>query len=143
MNQIPSSSASRPGKDSAGISLLDLIRLLRSAGKAILGQGALYGELARVEWAEEKNRLTKMFVIGMAAFACLLGVLLFTGVLVMAISWDTPYRIPAVLAMVVIYGIGVGIAWHKVRILSSSSGLAFAVTREEFAADIALIKSKL
>lgn len=143
MNQRPLSPSSQAKADSAGISLLDLIRLLRSAGKAILGQAALYGELARVEWAEEKNRLTKMFVIGMAAFACLLGVMLFAGVLVMAISWDTPYRIPAVFAMMVIYAIGVGIAWHKVRALSASSGLAFAVTREEFAADIALIKSKL
>ena len=143
MNQTPSSSSTQPRKDSAGISVLDLIRLMRSAGKAILGQAALYGELASVEWAEEKNRLTKMFVIGMAAFACLLGVLLFSGVLVMAISWDTPYRVPAVLAMMVIYAIGVGIAWHKVRALSASSGQAFAVTREEFAADIALIKSKL
>jgi len=143
MNRIPSSPSSQSGKESAGISVLDLIRLMRSAGKAILGQAALYGELASVEWAEEKNRLTKMFVIGMAAFACLLGVLLFTGVLVMAISWDTPYRIPAVLAMMVLYAIGVGIAWLKVRALSASSGQAFSVTREEFTADIALIKSKL
>lgn len=143
MNQIPSSSSSRTDADSAGISLLAVVRVLRSGGKAILGQAALYGELARVEWAEEKNRLTKMFVIGMAAFACLLGVMLFAGVLVMAISWDTPYRIPAVLAMVVVYALGLGIAWHKVRALSATGGQAFAVTREEFAADIALIKSKL
>lgn len=143
MNPLPPTMSSSAGAESAGISPLAVIRVLRSGGKAILGQAALYGELACVEWAEEKNRLTKMFVVGMAAFACLLGVLLFTGVLVMAISWDTPYRIPAVLAMMVIYGIGVGVAWHKVRILSASSGQAFAVTREEFAADIALIKSKL
>mgnify|MGYP003951104377 CR=1 FL=1 len=143
MNPLPPTMSSSADAGSAGISPLAVIRVLRSGGKAILGQAALYGELACVEWAEEKNRLTKMFVIGMAAFACLLGVLLFTGVLVMAISWDTPYRIPAVLAMMVIYVIGVGIAWHKVRALSASSGQAFSVTREEFAADIALIKSKL
>lgn len=142
MNQIPPSPSSQTRRD-AGISVLDLIRVMRSGGKAILGQAALYGELACVEWAEEKNRLTKMFVLGMTAFACLLGVLLFSGVLVMAISWDTPYRIPAVLGMMVVYGIGVAIAWHKVRALASTSGQAFAVTREEFAADMALIKSKL
>lgn len=142
MTQIPPSPSAQSRQD-AGISILDLIRLMRSGGKAILGQAALYGELARVEWAEEKNRLTKMFVIGMAAFACLLGLLLFTGVLVMAISWDTPYRIPAVLGMMIVYAIGVGIAWHKVRLLASTSGQAFAVTREEFAADLDLIKSKL
>lgn len=143
MNPRPPTALASPVTASAGISPLAVIRVLRSGGKAILGQAALYGELACVEWAEEKNRLTKMFVLGMAAFACLLGVLLFTGVLVMAISWDTPYRIPAVLAMMVIYAMGVGIAWHKVRALSASSGQAFAGTREEFAADIALIKSKL
>ena len=143
MNQIPPSPSSRAGAESAGISPLAVIRVLRSGGKAILGQAALYGELACVEWAEEKIRLTKMFVIGMAAFACLLSVLLFTGVLVMAISWDTPYRIPSVVAMMVVYAIGLGIAWHKVRTLSATSGQAFAVTREEFAADLALIKSKL
>ena len=84
-----------------------------------------------------------MFVISMAAFAFLLGMLLFMGVLVLALSWDTAYRVVAVVAMIVIYAIGLGIAWHRVRALSALSGQAFAATREEFSTDLALIKGKL
>lgn len=143
MNQSPPLPSSSASTDSAGISPLAVIRVLRSGGKAILGQAALYGELACVEWTEEKNRLSKMFVISMAAFAFLLGMLLFIGVLVLALSWDTAYRVVAVVAMIVIYAIGLGIAWHRVRALSALSGQAFAATREEFSTDLALIKGKL
>lgn len=143
MNPLPPTASSSASTDSAGISPLAVIRVLRSGGKAILGQAALYGELACVEWTEEKNRLSKMLVFGMTAFAFLLGMLLFVGVLVLALSWDTAYRVAAVVAMIVVYAIGLGFAWHRVRALSALSGQAFIATREEFAADLALIKSKL
>ena len=64
--------ASQPTPDSAAINPLDVIRILRSAGGSLFTQVALYGQLARVEWAEEKNRLLKMLVVALLGFASLL-----------------------------------------------------------------------
>ncbi len=134
---------SLPASGASGINPLNVIRILRSAGSALLAQAALHGQLARVEWAQEKTRLSKMFVAGLLGFACLLCVMVFGGALVLALSWDTVYRVAAVLAVIVVYAIGLGIAWHYLQTLSERSGQAFAATREEIAADIALLKSKL
>ncbi len=122
---------------------LNAIRLLRSAGGALCEQAGLYGQLARVEWAEEKRRLMKMLALTIVGFACLLCTMLFVGVLVMAFSWDTAYRIHALLALLAVYGTGIAIAWQKLQALSALGEKSFSATREEFAADMALIKSKL
>ncbi|MGH8106145.1 MAG: phage holin family protein [Arenimonas sp.] len=122
---------------------LNAIRLLRSAGSALCEQAGLYGQLARVEWAEEKKRLLKMLAATLAGMIFLLCTLLFVGVLVLALSWDTAYRIHAVVVMLAVYGIGIAIAWQKLKALSALGEKSFAATREEFAADMALIKSKL
>ena len=46
-------------------------------------------------------------------------------------------------AMITVYGTGTCIAWRRIHTLSVQSGQAFAASREELAADIALIRSKL
>ena len=129
--------------DSNRISLLDVVRLLRSAGGALISQATLHGQLARVEWAEEKLRLKNMIIAALSGFACLLSFMIFLGVLVMALSWDTQYRIAAVAILTAVYGFAGLMAWRRLDALSALSGQAFAATREEIAADIALIKSKL
>ena len=133
----------QPAPDSTEINPLDAIRILRSAGKSLFAQAALHGQLARVEWAEEKTRLIKMLVLVLLGFVGLLCVLLFLGVLVLAYSWDTAYRIPAVMALIAVFGLAAGIAWRSLQALSAQSSQAFAATREELAADLALLKSKL
>lgn len=128
---------------SASFNPLGALRLMRSAGRALLGQAGLYGQLARLEWAEEKNRLVKMLAAGAIVFACLLCTMLFVGLLVLALSWNTPYFIAAIAAMIAIYIAGSGIAFYVLQSQAALGERAFAATREEFAADIALIKSKL
>ena len=135
--------ASQPAPDSTEINPLDAIGILRSAGKPLFAQAALHGQLARVEWAEEKNRLMKMLVIALLGFASLLCVMLFLGALLLAYSWETEYRIPAVMALIAVFGLAAGIAWRRLQALSAQSSQAFAATREELAADLALLKSKL
>ncbi|HJW83821.1 MAG TPA: phage holin family protein, partial [Anaerolineae bacterium] len=135
--------AFQPVPDSTEINPLDAIRILRSAGKPLFAQAALHGQLARVEWAEEKNRLMKMLVIALLGFASLLCVMLFLGALLLAYSWETEYRIPAVMALIAVFGLAAGIAWRRLQALSAQSSQAFAATREELAADLALLKSKL
>jgi uncharacterized membrane protein YqjE len=125
------------------INSLDIIRVLRSAGGALFAQLGLHGQLARAEWAAEKDRLLKMVVFALFGFVCGLCILFFSGALVLAYSWETAYRLHAIVALIVTYGLGIAIAWYRFQALSSLSSQAFAATREEISADIAMIKSKL
>jgi uncharacterized membrane protein YqjE len=122
---------------------LDVVRVLRSAGSALLTQAGLYGQLARVEWAAEKSRIARLAAAALIAFIGLLCALLMAGVLVLAISWDTPYRVPAAIGLVVFYAACAGLAWYRFKALSARSREAFAGTREELAADVNLIRSRL
>lgn len=122
---------------------LQIVRLLRSAGSALLAQAALHGRLAGVEWEEEKQRLLNLLIALLLGFAFLLCLLLLTGALVLALSWGTVYRTPAIIALALLYGAGITLASLRVRALSGSGSQSFAATREELAADIALLRSKL
>lgn len=125
------------------MSPLDAIRMLRSAGGALFTQASLHGQLARVEWAEEKSRLLRMHLVTLLGFACLLCVMLLFGALVLSLSWDTAYRIPALIALIILYGVGIGMAWRRFSALSELGDQSFAATRAELAADLELIRSRL
>ena len=129
--------------DSTAINAIGAIRILRSAGGALLDQVALHGQLAQVEWGEEKNRLLKMLVGAVLGFAGLLCVILSLGALALALCWETVYRIPVAAVRVALYGLATGFAWRRLVALSALSGQSFAATRVELAADVALLRSKL
>lgn len=134
---------SQASSDATAIHPLTVLRLLRSAGGALFAQAALHGQLARVEWAEEKRRLGQMLVVTLLGFACLLCAMLLVTALVLALSWETAYRIPALIALIAVHALGIAIAWRRFQALSALGSRTFAATREELAADIALLKSKL
>ncbi|HZX15365.1 MAG TPA: phage holin family protein [Pseudomonas sp.] len=142
MNQNPEEQPSAATHAAEGLSLFALLRLLRSAGRAVFAQAALHGQLARVEWAEEKQRLLRILVTTVFGFVCLLCLMLLGNALVLALSWATPYRIHALVGLICLHGLAVAIAWHHVRRLVRQ-GSSFAATRAEVAADIALIKRNL
>jgi len=129
--------------DSTPINALGAIRILRSAGGALLDQLALYAQLAQVEWGEEKTRLMKMLVGAVLGFACILCMMLSLGAVVMALCWETTYRIPAVTALAALYALGAGLAWRRFTVLSRHSSESFAASRAELAADLALLRSRL
>jgi uncharacterized membrane protein YqjE len=133
----------RHGKDSESIDLLSVLRIVRSAGGALCTQASLYGKLFRIELQEEKIRLLKMFMLMLIGFACTLCVMLFIGLLVMVLSWETNYRILAITSLIAVYGLGLGIALYRFNALLVRSKQRFAATREELATDLALIKSRL
>lgn len=122
---------------------LDAIRLLRSAGGSLLAQAAQHGKLARIEWEIEKRRLLQMHLATLLGLACLMCAMLSAGVLVLALAWETAYRIPAVTALIALYGLGTGLAWRRFETLSARSHESFSVLREELAADVALLRSHL
>jgi uncharacterized membrane protein YqjE len=122
--------------------IADMIAL-RRACRALFSQAALHGQLARIEWAEEKNRLLKIFVAALLGFACLLCIMLLTAVLALMFSWATEYRIPVLILMIVLYGIGAGMAWKRLQYLIAKGDQTFAATLDELAADANLFKSHL
>jgi len=129
--------------DSSSINPLEAIRVLRSAGGALLDQAILHGELARVEWAQEKERLLQMLANALAGYMCLFCTLLFVGALLLAFCWETVYRVPAASALTALYALGTVVSWRRFRALSALSGQSFAATRAELAADMALLRSRL
>ena len=128
---------------SAEITLLEKLRLLNAAGGALLTQATLHSELLRIEWAEEKQRLLTMLLVLLLGFGTLFCMLLFAGVLVLALNWDTGYRISAIIALMAIYAGATFFAWRRFQALSAQSEQMFAASREELAADLALLRQKL
>lgn len=129
--------------DDDSLSALDALRILRSAGNTLVLQADLYKQLAKLEWAQEKDRLTRMALAIVVALVCFVGTLLFAGVLLLAVVWDTEYRIPTLIGLVVAYASGVAIALWRLKVLAQQGATAFAALRQELSADIALIKSQL
>ena len=122
---------------------LGALRLLRSAGGALFAQAALHSQLARVEWAEEKIRLTRIAVAALVGLVSAICLLLLGSLIALALSWNTPYQIPVTAAVLALYLL---VFLFAVRTLSRQialGALSFAATREEIAADIALLKAKL
>src|SRR5687768_12253516 len=125
------------------ISPLDVVRVLRSAGPALFTQAGLHGDLIRVEWAAGKERLVRLVAAAFIALVAVLCVLLTVGALVLAFSWDTPYRAAVAAGLVIVYAAIAAIAWQRFKVHTSRGGEAFAATREELAEDMAVIRSHL
>jgi len=141
---IPSAtSTSGTTAEAVSIRPAEVLRILRTAGGSLLLQAALHGQLLRVEWAEEKSRLLKLVIATLLGFVCLLGLMAALGALLLALYWDTPYRILAVSVLIGVYGLGMALAW---RLFSSQAALgsrSFAASRSELAADLDLLRSQL
>lgn len=120
---------------------LDAVRILRAAGGGLLSQATLHAELAGIEWEEEKNRLLRMLAIALLGFACLLCTLVFAGGLALAAAWETPYRVPTLIALVTLFGSGAAVAWRRFQAQVALGSQSFAASREELAADTAVLKA--
>jgi len=125
------------------ISTAQLLRIVRTSGGALLQQAALHGQLLRVEWAQERARLLKLAVAALLGFVCLLGLMAALGTLLLALYWDTPYRIAAVSVLVTLYGVGLLLAWRLYGSQAARGRDSFATSRSELAADLELLRSQL
>ena len=122
---------------------MEIIQRLRSMAKIVFAQLELHGKLASVEWAEEKNRLQQLFAISILGFAFLLSALLFAGFFAVALSWATEYRLVTIAAVFALYSVGFGVCIYRISILAARGSNTFAATREELAADLALLRGQL
>lgn len=122
---------------------MEIIKRLRSMAKIVLTRLELHGQLVGVEWAEERQRLQQMLAISLLGFILLFCALLFVGVFIIALTWASDYRIHAIAVMLAFYIVGFGICAYRFTLLAGRSSATFAATREEIAADLALIRSQL
>jgi uncharacterized membrane protein YqjE len=120
-----------------------VLRIVRNAGGALLVQAGLHARLLRVEWAEAKTRLAKMLLATLIGFACLLALLFTAGALIVALSWDTAYRFPALLGLMAVYALGAVFAWRNYHRQSQLNSASFEATRVELAADFELLRGQL
>ena len=130
-------------KDAGSLNPLQVLSLVRSASGALLAQTMLHAQLAQVEWQEEKQRLSTMLILTLIGFACFMCFLFFIGLFVLTLAWDTEFRIPAFLLLILSYLLVFAWAGFKLFTLAKKGSDSFAGTRAEIAADIALIKSVL
>ena len=120
-----------------------LNQLFRSAASAVLAQAVLHTELLKVEWAEEKYRLTRMLVALLAGTVCLFMSLLSISAMALIYSWGTQYQNPVLLGLTFFYCTLTLVACYRFCALAALGKHAFADTRAELDADVALIRHKL
>lgn len=116
---------------------------IHSVTNTLLAQAALYGQLAGVEWKEEKIRLTGMLACVLLGFTFLYCFLLTLSALVLVYAWDTQYRMAALVGVALVHALGACYAWYRFQALASRSDQAFADTREELGLDIELLRQRL
>jgi uncharacterized membrane protein YqjE len=133
-----------PSEENSGsIDPFKILRILCNAGGDVFKQAALHGQLAQIEWAEEKNRLFKLGLFAALSFVSFLFVMLFGSLLALALSWDTPYRLHTLLMIMVFYMLLTVVAWRRFKRLSALGSKRFAATREEISLDLKMLKSHL
>lgn len=117
--------------------------VMRPGLGALLAQFGLHLQLLRVEWEQEKYRYRQMLtalLVGLSLFLCTLLCLI---VLVITLGWDTPYRLHSIGLLLVLFGSGTLFAWYRLSKLLEQGAAAFADSRQEIAADIALLRNFL
>lgn len=134
--------ATTPARTGA-VGPLDAIFMLQAAGGALLIQAVLHGQLAMLALEEEKHRLLGLLAVTLVGFACLLCALLFASALAVSVTWETGYRTHALAALVVLFGIATVAAWQRFSARPAAGEQPFAASREELAADVALLKAAL
>ena len=122
---------------------LHVLRILRRAGGSLLVQGSLHGQLMRLEWAQEKERVLKMLLVILLGFSCLICAMLVLGALALLLSWDTAYRIHVLVALAAMYFGTTWYCWWQFQRLSAASAQAFAATRAELEADMEMLRNSL
>jgi uncharacterized membrane protein YqjE len=122
---------------------MEIFQRMRLLMKEILIQAELHGRLFQVEWLQEKNRIQQIICIASLGFAFLLCSLLSLGFFVIAANWAGEYRMLSIAMVCACYLIGLIFCWVRFNALAAKGVESFAATREEFSADIALIRSQL
>jgi uncharacterized membrane protein YqjE len=118
-----------------------VLRQLRDAGAPLAEHARAYALLFGLELREEATRLQRVVFAGLLMGASLACLLLTLGLLSIAASWDTQWRVPVAVAVIVVYGLAAAFASRRQSTLVAQAPRAFAATRAELAADVASWRS--
>ena len=108
---------------------------IRQLGASMLGHAAMRVELLSIEVQEEKARLARLAMSAALVSALLIVSVVMLAILIMAVYWDTPYRVSAASWLVGIFGVcTVGGGFYLSAQLRLSSTL-FATSASELRRD--------
>lgn len=133
---------SAPAGDDAS-SLMGVLRSVTAIRHTLDSQAGLYAQLIQLELEHEQRRITRLCVLFGLVLMGLGGFLLFSGVLLLALVWETEYRNWVLGGVALGYGLLMLVALVKVRGIKSEFGAPFASVRAELKADLAVIKSQI
>lgn len=122
---------------------MDPLQRIQAFAKLLLMQLELYGQLANVEWQEEKRHLQQLATIIMLGVVFFAAFLFGAGIFLVTLVWDTDYRLFAIAALVGTYGLGAAVCSYWVRKKMAGSYKSFSAIRAEIISDIELIRSQL
>lgn len=128
------------------LSLLGLDRALarwRGVAAEVAVAAEDRAELFAIEWHEEKQRLARMVVLGLAAAALSIVALIVLSIAVLLQFWDTGYRHVAGWCVAGFWLLCWGAVLFRLSRLAQGGRDAFALTRQELARDWSEIKERL
>ena len=107
-----------------------LARLAESA----IGFLRTRGELAGVEFAEERERLLLRLALLLGGIVILAFAVLFAGMFVIAVFWDT-HRLGAIACVALFFALGGGLMVARAKAIGSEAPAPFAATLAELERD--------
>jgi uncharacterized membrane protein YqjE len=114
---------------------------LRALGVDLLALVCARGELAAVEFQEERAKAErKLALLALAALSLAVGMLL-ASLFVVVLFWDTHRALAAGGVSVLHLGVG-GWALLRLREMNQGNQTPFSATLEEFAHDLALLRGR-
>lgn len=112
---------------------------LKSIGATLLDMAGTRAELALVEFREESERRKRMLFLALAAASFLAMALLFAGLLVVALFWDS-HREAAITGVTLVYLAIAAAAAARLSTMARASPPPFEATLRTLAADRDLLK---
>jgi len=117
-------------------------RLLRASSDVFADHTAATFDLLLLEWQAERARVLQLLFLTLIAGACIFLLIGFAGLLLLAAVWETPLRIPAAAALMVLFAVVGWLSWRKSRSLDISGVQPFATLREELKKDRELFQAQ-
>lgn len=132
------------------LALFGVDRLLSSFGEAVndaLVEGVsgfeARKELAKMEWAEEKVRLQRLFLFAVLFAVFLFLTLFFVSMAVLVTFWETDHRVTVAWGVALLWGTGFFVSFLSLRKVVQQGRQAFQYTRQELQEDLQTVKNQL
>ncbi|BFM12014.1 hypothetical protein R50072_21670 [Simiduia litorea] len=125
------------------IKILDIMNLVGSAETPLLRQLQLHGQMIRLDWQKEKARILHLYLMSLYGLSCFISLLISLGLLVLTISWDTPYRALSIVIVCSAYGLASYFFYiNSIKTINQPEA-PFSTSIKEINEDITILKKHL